>query len=258
MPEPASEARAPARLPVQASEGSAPVDVPLPAAETAATPSQTPAPGSLPIQTFAAFPSRSTSELDRPFGANGNYEVRVRPDAPQQVVSSCRELIALPLSEDIDVGNELEIQSFWSTAVDCLALSMLQSAKPARKSRLTKLLSAKDATQLLPPQLGLSDFADDRRKVNQAAADCRSWKAYDLSLHRTQHSSDKFSVQADIWSGEVLYYARADFDADGYDDLLVRRDGHADEGSYGATALFLLSRTDGDACVRVAWEVGRS
>ena len=253
------EASAPTSMPASTSDNAAaPATTPMHFVESPANASQTPLPGSLPIHTFTAFPSQSPADLNRQFGADGNYEVRVRPDAPPQVVSSCRELIALPLSEDIDVGNALEIQSFWSTAVDCLALSILQNAKPARKGRLTKLLSAKDATRLLPPQLGLTDFADDRHKVNEAAAHCRSWKAHDPSLHRTRHTSNGFSVQADIWSGEVSFYARADFDSDGYEDLLVRRDGHADEGSYGATALFLLSRTEDDACIRVAWELGRS
>jgi hypothetical protein len=135
---------------------------------------------------------------------------------------------------------------------------MMLSAKPALHSRLDAFFEAKEPVRLLPPLLGLTDFADDRRRVESAAANCSSWKAVDKSVRVKQRRADRFSFQADIWSGEVIYYARADFDGDGYEDLLVRRNGHADHGSFADSALFLLNMTDKDRCLRVARESGRS
>jgi hypothetical protein len=73
-----------------------------------------------------------------------------------------------------------------------------------------------------------------------------------------RRTADGFDVQAGGWHGVVRYLARADFDGDGVEDLLVRRDAEADGGSFRASALFLLSQTDQDRCIHVTRVLGQS
>lgn len=210
-----------------------------------------------PIHIYPALPWRTERDLDRSFGEDGTFDVRPRDGAPVQPVASCRALLQLNLEEIALVPDtEVDRAAFWSTAVECAALSMTVSAKPARTSLLEPLLSAADPTLLLPPALGLSDFSGVRALAQQAGQRCQSWKQFDPTVELVKRNTEGFAVRGDIWTADVVLYARADFDGDGYEDVLVRRDGHASEGSYRASALFMLSKTATDACIRVARELG--
>lgn len=212
-----------------------------------------------PVVLFAPLSELDAAELARPF--EHRFRVRTAVDQPVQELSSCDSLLALALREpnpQLDPGKELEIQGFWSMAVECLALRLANDARPAQRSRIADALTVKDPSRLLPPLLGMADFYDERKRVEAAAARCESWKAYDKSVRLTKKGPERFTIRADVWSGELVWYGRGDFDADGYEDLLVRRNGGAEGGSFGASALFLLSQTDQDDCIRVVRELGRS
>lgn len=213
----------------------------------------------LPVHAFAALRLRTSDDMNHTFGEAGSYEVRTDANAAVSTISSCRELLALPLGDVVlEPDTDPVYRSFWSLAVDCVALQTLLSARPSQRSLIAPLLSAADPTQLLPPSVGLSDFMYFRDKVQQAEAQCQSWKAFDDSLALTARNEDGFSIRADIWWADVKFFLRGDVDGDGYEDLVVRRYGHATEGSYAATALLVLSRTDADACIRVTREIGQS
>ncbi|HKP64400.1 MAG TPA: hypothetical protein VJV78_47005 [Polyangiales bacterium] len=233
-----------------------PAPVRAPDAGTGAT---LPASGGIPpgVHTFAGFRQLTPADLDDDFG---EHIVHAKADAPVQVVSSCRTFLALPFTaeSEVELENELEERSFWFSVMDCAAWGMVQTARAASHTRLDALVSAKDPTRLLPPLLTLTDFLEDRSKVEAAAAKCRSWKAFDASLRVKNRTADGFEVRAEGWLGKVQYLARADFDGDGVEDLLVRREGGADGGSYRAVALFLLSQTDQDRCIRVTYVFGLS
>lgn len=212
---------------------------------------------SYPVQLFA--PLAGLERRNDPF--DDVFQVRVRPDAPPSTVASCDDLLALPLTADVGLEPETErdIQVFWSHAADCLAARLLNDAQPARRSLIEGVLAAEDPSKLLPPLLGLSDFFDRRTRVEAAAKRCKSWKAYDNTLRLKKLVGDRFDLHTEVWSGTLLLYARADFDGDGFEDLLVQRLGWAEGGgSFAAVATFLLSRTDSDPCIRVARELGRS
>ncbi|MDB4991302.1 MAG: hypothetical protein JWN04_6480 [Myxococcaceae bacterium] len=211
---------------------------------------------------FAPFTKRFASFAVDPF-AGDRYRVRVAPDREWQEVSSCDALLALPLTNELDTelepSTELDIQSFWSTAVDCLALRLVQAARPAQRSRMAPLLAAKDPSHLLPPGLSMVDFADERRSARDAAAQCHSLKDFDKSLTTRKTSPGRFTIRTASWSGELTFYAAGDLDSDGDEDVLVRRNGGAEGGgSYAGSALFLLSQTAQDSCMRIVRELGRS
>jgi hypothetical protein len=169
-------------------------------------------------------------------------------------------MLALPLSDDLDIApdTELAIQTFWSIAIDCAVQSMLRTARPSRTSRLQELLASKHPARYLPPLLGLIDFMGERKRADVAAAQCRSWKQYDPKLRCVARSAYQFTLNGDDWTGTLRLHARGDFDGDGYEDLLIRRDAGSNCGSYRASALFLITMTEADRCVRVIKQLGRS
>lgn len=210
------------------------------------------------MQFYAPMPWHTPADLDQPFDSGDEVEVRVTTGAPTRVVRSCRDILELPLTAAVETVAEdtPTYKAFWSIAVDCLAAQFVQSARPSRTSRLDDLLAAlqpdHDPTTLLPPELGDDTYPDYAARMKQAAASCHSWKTVDASVHVTRRKQDELWVSAKDWEGLLSVYARADFDGDGFEDLLVRRNGGPREGSLVTFQLLVLTRTDADGCIRVA------
>jgi hypothetical protein len=200
---------------------------------------------------YPALRSRTAQELDRPFESDDQIEVRAGSGQPKRVVHNCRELLAVqsPSVETVP-NNEMTRTPFFNMVVDCQSIDILQRAKPARTSRITELYSASNLAELLPPDLGDDFIYDFENKVKRANARCRSWKAFDPTVRVKRRAEDTFDLKAEDWQGVLQFYARADFDGDGWEDLLVRRDGHAPEGTLASFQLFVLSRTDADGCIK--------
>ncbi|MEY4514144.1 MAG: hypothetical protein RLZZ450_6266 [Pseudomonadota bacterium] len=220
-----------------------------------------PATDALPIELFAPFNQRFAGGTVDPFQGE-KFHVRFDPGQPWLDVSSCDVLLGLPIAGQprlyLEPSTEDELRAFWYVAVDCLALSLVRAAKTAQQSHMAPLLASKDPSRLMPPQLGMVDFDDEREDAKAAAAQCRSWKEYDRDVRLARKGPARFAIRGEDWSGELLFYARGDIDGDGNEDVLVRRDGGVEGGSYGASALFVLSRTEHDSCIRVVRELGSS
>ena len=58
-------------------------------------------------------------------------------------------------------------------------------------------------------------------------------------------------LRGNVYDAELSIYGRGDFDGDGIEDVLVRRDGFAQGGSYQEFGLFLLTRTAAGAPFKV-------
>jgi hypothetical protein len=236
----------------------------LPDAEPQTTPGE-PLPaqprrdGAYPVQLFAPFNELLAGRDADPFEGQ-TFHVALAEDEKPIDVASCDVLLKLSITDTSEVwlepSTESEHQAFWSTAVGCLARDLLRGALPAERSRIAPLLANKDPSGLLPPQLGMIDFDDEREGAKAAAARCQSWKSYDRKVLITRKSPARFAIRADDWTGDLELYARGDIDGDGDEDVLVRRDGGVDGGSYWSTALFVLSQTERDPCIRVVREFG--
>jgi hypothetical protein len=190
--------------------------------------------------------------------------IRARAQAANGSVelATCDAVLKLPSAHEdpeLEPGNERAVRDFWIIATECLAVRLIETARASNHSYLEELLRSDDPGALLPPQLGLIDFNNERPRAEAAASRCESWTEYEPKLRLTKKPSrDDYAIQGSDWSGALQLWARGDMDGDGYEDLLVRRVGGIDQGSYGGAALFLLSRTDRDKCLRVARELGRS
>jgi hypothetical protein len=251
------EVSQPTAAPTPAIEPTPHASLPL---SQAAEPSRATAPSSepraataaeFPVTFYPALRLRTAQELDRPFESSDQIEVRAGPEQPKQVVHNCRELLAVqsPSMQTVP-DDEVTRKPFFNMVVDCRSIEILQRAQPARASRITALFTASNLAELLPPDLGDDFVYDFENKVKRANAQCRSWKAFDSTARVKRRSEDTFDLEAEDWQGVLQFYARADFDGDGWEDLLVRRDGHAPEGTLASFELFVLGRADADGCIR--------
>jgi hypothetical protein len=189
-------------------------------------------------------------ELEAPLP--GKFELNSGTTDHPQVVRTCEDLLALDLASDVGfTGPERDWQRLTSYAVRCMALQMLLKAHSATATLLGKAQLSAQVLDTLPPVMGLQASDEAAERAQLAARNCVPWRSYEPALRPVGQAQDELSVAGEDWQGQIVYYARADFDADGYEDLLLRRDGHVLDGSYGLSTLFLLTRRPEDRCLRV-------
>lgn len=194
--------------------------------------------------------SGGQARLDRKFDGDA-YEVSTHAGRETSSPDSCRALLPLLSDTTLEVeGSQNDYSAFWNQAVNCAALSRLARARPARVSLIRPLLS-RDPRSWLPPELSL--FEDRRQFASLRAAGerCASWAELDPNLITEGADDRRASLRNGVWTAEVRYEALADFTGDGYEDLILRFDVTADEGSYSDSSLLLLTLTEADRCVRV-------
>jgi hypothetical protein len=75
----------------------------------------------------------------------------------------------------------------------------------------------------------------------------------ELKIH--VHSKDEFMAKDDGWEATVSLYARGDFDGNGIEELLLRRDGTLLEGTYRNHSLFILTRSSNHGPLRVVRKI---
>ena len=133
----------------------------------------------------------------------------------------------------------------------CRIIELLRSAKPARTSFVREFALDGEALDYLPDMVNLSPSCEGA-----------GWQfqANEKSIPLTQHSEIselqvvgsnriEFDTDGDFTSVEAM--ARADFNGDGLDDLVVRVSVELAHGTWGATTDLVLSRASPRAVIRV-------
>jgi hypothetical protein len=187
-------------------------------------------------------------ELAKPWASE--YEVEIEKRARKMTVRNCRDFL-MAAKGNFDIGPEDDWVHIWLDGMRCFALELLRGAQPARSSLVRDFKLVSNGVDLLPPQLGLSVSNDANEAAGLAASRCTSLKRFERRLKSTLRSSTEISLHGEIWDGFIRYLARADFDGDGFEDLMLMRFGAMRSGSYGRATLFVLTRTPKDRCLRV-------
>ena len=148
------------------------------------------------------------------------------------------------------VGNNNHKLAVYHTAW-CDALRVLQDAKPTKVSYLRNFVMDADSVDYLPAFLNLfgsCHWMCLRYRANEEGVPLgRLEPEFDVEVVN-QH---EIKGQRDYSTFSVEIVARADFDGDELDDLLVIADAGATEGTGGTTRLFLLGRQSSDGILRV-------
>ena len=198
--------------------------------------------------------------LLRPF--DGAFEVeRVSPPevagasehVEKAVMKNCRTYLELR-SQGYETVSDRQFRVMKYTGALCVALSELKTAKPARHNYLSDFELDANAVSYLSPRLGptLSDFDIERR--TEAERRGMSWKDFEPDIVAEVMGPDEIEVTGDGWTVQLTGYAWGDFDADGFQDLLLRGDAWLTEGTWTSVRLFRLTRTSAVGKLSIAWE----
>jgi hypothetical protein len=183
------------------------------------------------------------------------FEVRVDGGrGNRRTVRTCTDFLAIA-DQPFDTDNERDWQLIWAQGLRCVALKWLKNAQPAKISLIDDFHLDRRAAETLPPQLALPVAREEVERARKAAAACQSVKVLEPSMKTKVRTKSKITFEGKGWEAEVIEYARGDFDGDGFEDLLLRRDGGLKGGSYHRTNVFILTRTPKDKCLRVVREM---
>jgi hypothetical protein len=189
------------------------------------------------------------SELSKKF--DSTIEVTVYKTNRQVELSNCKEFLALPYGE---FGCESTINNnvLWSYGVKCTALDWIQSAAASDKSLIGNDFAQPKFYYELPPILSAYPINNDTTlETKEAVNSCIQWSTFEKSLKIAGQSKYTFSVSGNGWSGSIKVLAKGDFNKDGYEDLLLERDGGPDGGTLYLQSLFIISKTEGDPCFKL-------
>lgn len=209
----------------------------------------------LDVSSFEVVGEAVTEQFSEPF----KVTIRRKGMKSEGVIASCQNYIEQS-DATLDAGTNQENRVLQSMGVRCLALHKMATVKQAKKSLLPAQADNMTVEQL-PPQIAVLIADDEIQRADAAAARGQSLadleKGVTVRPGRTKDTRvkpghhDQLAVFGHGWLADLTIYARGDFNGDGFEDILLRRDGRVSEGTYGTSDLFVLTRTKSEGPLRV-------
>ncbi len=135
---------------------------------------------------------------------------------------------------------------------NCLALETLKRARPADRSHVRDFALNAAALAYLPAMVTPGASCDWMCRLYVANERRIPLTEFVTGLLRATLKNDhEFEIETDLDTTRVEILARADFNFDGLEDLLVHVFSKAKEGGWGARELFVMTREAPDAVLRV-------
>ena len=191
----------------------------------------------LNLSSLSLLEGNLSRPFDDPFIVH--LKTSLSPETQSTTVRSCADYLKV---RDKILGSEPEqdFDALKYAGATCLILDMLHHAKSAKTSFIPE--SVFDKVTTLPAGLAIAVSPEDIAHQRQAETKKMSLKQYDklVSLKTTSNETSKIIGRG--WSADFTVYAKGDFDDDGIEDVLVRRDGQLSSGSYTIHDVFLLSK----------------
>jgi hypothetical protein len=153
------------------------------------------------------------------------------------------------LDEGYRAGTDRDLRRLQALVADCRALDLLKSARPARRSAIG---SNPLDPRFLPAVMAFLPSREEAQKAK--ATPGLSWSRFQPGVKVEENSQDTATATGADGFVRLQIYARADFNGDGVEDLLVRTDSYPRAGTYVNTRLFLLSRSAPTQVLRVLRE----
>ncbi len=133
----------------------------------------------------------------------------------------------------------------------CRAIQMLERAAPARKSFVRDFITDREAVDYLSAMVRVPMSCDWLCRQHMANGKRIAWSQLEDILNVDFGTDYKMMVRTDTTRTEIEILARADFNADGSEDLLVLADTYATEGRWGGAEIYVLTREASDEIMRV-------
>jgi hypothetical protein len=194
----------------------------------------------LGLESLESVPQR----LEQPFDAPFDVVAVVGGQMQTQVAASCSA--TLPLAEKgYQPMSDGDAAAFKLDVARCQVIKALGSAKPAAASSLATFRLDADPLSALPPALGPEPSPADVEARQEATRSGKSWRLQDPDATVTAADSRHGKVSGSDWTTELELLARADFDADGRDDILILALSYGTEGSWREVRLHQLTAGEG-------------
>jgi len=133
----------------------------------------------------------------------------------------------------------------------CRAIEMLKRARPAQVSYVRDFVLDRGALGYLPAMVGIAPSCSGRCWQYAANEKRIAWSKVETFLSMNVKRSRELQVETEGWSDWIEILARADFNGDGLEDIVLINNSGATQGTYGATNVFLLSREAPEGVMRV-------
>ena len=134
---------------------------------------------------------------------------------------------------------------------ECRAIEMLKQARPAKTSYASNFVLDRDAVNYLPPMTSMSPSCEGKCWQYTANQKRIPWGAVGTFLRIDVKSEVEMIVETEGWEDRIEILARADFNGDELEDLILMTRSRATRGTYGAAAMFLLTRETADSVFQV-------
>ncbi|HYO69029.1 MAG TPA: hypothetical protein VEU33_23410 [Archangium sp.] len=205
---------------------------------------------SLPVQVMPGLqvssPEEAAAALRREWRAPYALREGKLPARRERELRRCSDLDGVGVN-DVDVTVTHEFHAFQMKLIQCHALRRVARAQPSRVSHVRDVLTMKTPGDVLPAALAAAFSDEDAERLAQAARAGRTWRDLDKELRFEVAPQDarrrELQVHGEGDEGYLQWWATGDFNADGYEDVLVFRSLGATGGSSADLAAFVLTRT---------------
>lgn len=170
------------------------------------------------------------------------------PGDDQSFIDSCASRNKLR-KEGYYARHNLDMQTLLFHTAKCRAIRMLRKAKPAKKSYVRDFILDSDSMDYLPAMVSPSPSCDELCRQYVANERRISWKEFEGLDSRSMNSESDYRMKGQVSGAHLTLeiLARADFNGDGLEDLLLMSRAGAIGGTWGTTRLYLLSRESPDS-----------
>jgi len=204
--------------------------------------------------------SEIDERLDEPFD-DGPYEV-TRYQAEKESLTgkpagvarmtNCASYLSLIKKGFVPAGSEWTV--LLERGASCNTLAALKVHRPANVSYLKTFRLDQSAPEILQPQCAAIISNDDMKSVAAAEGKGLSWKQYEPD-QRANIEAGKLVVEGDGWKIKLELYARGDFDGDGIEDIILKKQSIMTEGTYHNIGLLILTRYREGEILKVIREI---
>lgn len=170
------------------------------------------------------------------------WDVLVGKPGKKMQLRNCADYLKIA-GQEIETQDPIDQRGLLGMEARCQALRMLREALPSERSFLGGFKMDAGAPDLLPAALYLDLSAGEARKLRAATREGRSWKSFDPKVRGKINDRGELAFTGDGYDTQLVEYARADFNHDGVEDILILRTGFPIGGTMTDYTVFLLSRT---------------
>ena len=182
--------------------------------------------------------------LEQPFEDAFDVVALVDGQMRSAVAPNCSQALVL-LGKGYQPMSDGDAAAFKLEVAKCQVVKALGTAKPAARGLLASFRLNADPLSVLPPALGPEPNPTDVEERAAATKAGKSWRVHDPEARITASDARHAKVDGGGWTTELELLARADFDADGRDDIMILALSYGADGSWRQVRLHQLSANEG-------------